>query len=54
MSTVEELKSKIKELELQLEAERHKNGPGRSKILQMSSEVVDSNPYRLNSGFKLG
>lgn len=52
MSTVEELKSKIKELELQLEAERHKNGPGRSKISQMSSEVVDSNPYRLNFEFK--
>lgn len=46
MATIEDLKLKIKQLELELEAARQTNGPGRSKISEMSSEVVDSNPYR--------
>ena len=40
------LKSKIKELETALENERKRKGPMREKIVNMSSEVVDSNPYR--------
>lgn len=43
----ERLKSKIAELEKALEIERRKKGPRREKIDEMSSEVVDSNPYRL-------
>ena len=43
---IEGLKAKIKELEIALEAERKRKGPMREKIEQMSSEVVDSNPYR--------
>lgn len=48
MSSIEDLKAKIKELEELLAAERSKNSenaPVRAKIAQMSSEVVDSNPY---------
>ena len=43
------LQKRIEELEAQLADERSKNERitiGRSKIEQMSSEVVDSNPYR--------
>jgi len=46
--SVEDLKKRVKELETLLEAEKQKNGPtceARDKIVQMSSEVVDSNPY---------
>ena len=43
---MEELKARIAELESQLEAERNKSKVKREKITQMSSEVVDSNPYR--------
>lgn len=42
---VEELKAKIKELEIALEMEKKRKGPVREKINEMSSEVVDSNPY---------
>lgn len=43
---IEKLKAKIKELEIALENERKRKGPVREKIQEMSSEVVDSNPYR--------
>jgi len=47
MASMEELKNQIKDLEQQLEAEKQKNKAiVRTKITQMSSEVVDSNPYR--------
>ncbi|GJQ68078.1 hypothetical protein Trydic_g10690 [Trypoxylus dichotomus] len=42
MTTIEELKAKIAELEAKLEAE---NEVVRKKIETMSAEVVDSNPY---------
>ncbi|XP_078344173.1 ubiquitin-like modifier-activating enzyme 5 isoform X2 [Oculina patagonica] len=42
---IEGLKAKIKDLENALEIERKRKGPMRKKIGQMSSEVVDSNPY---------
>ncbi|XP_034948470.1 ubiquitin-like modifier-activating enzyme 5 [Chelonus insularis] len=46
MSTIEELKQRIKTLELQLEIEKSKNASHvREKIEQLSSEVVDTNPY---------
>jgi len=45
MSNMEELKARVSELERQLEAERNKSRVKREKIAQMSSEVVDSNPY---------
>lgn len=45
MESVEELKNKIAELEAQL-AKTQENAPIREKIQNMSSEVVDSNPYR--------
>ncbi|XP_046752473.1 ubiquitin-like modifier-activating enzyme 5 [Diprion similis] len=46
MDTVEKLKSRIAELEIELANEKSKNAaPVRQKIAQMSSEVVDSNPY---------
>ncbi|CAL1290882.1 unnamed protein product [Larinioides sclopetarius] len=42
----EQLKLRIKELEDELRLEKTKNeGTGRQKIEQISSEVVDSNPY---------
>ncbi|CAG9855294.1 unnamed protein product [Phyllotreta striolata] len=44
MSTVKELQDKIKELEEKLEKISQKN-VARKKIDEMSSEVVDSNPY---------
>ena len=43
---IEELNAKIRELEEALEAEKKRKGPIREKIEAMSSEVVDSNPYR--------
>jgi hypothetical protein len=49
MDSVRELELRIKELEKQLELEKQKHGPVqpvREKIAHMSSEVVDSNPYR--------
>lgn len=53
MSTIKELKAKIKQLEEELALEKSRSttkaephGPGRDKIAKMSVEVVDSNPYR--------
>jgi len=46
---IEGLKAKIKDLETALETERKRKGPMREKIQEMSSEVVDSNPYRYGS-----
>lgn len=46
MSTVEELQKRVKELEAQLASVQGNAGPARQKIDVMSSEVVDSNPYR--------
>ena len=43
---IEELKAKIKELEMALESEKKRKGYVRRKIEEMSSEVVDTNPYR--------
>ena len=43
---LQSLKDKVSELEKALEHERKKKGPRREKVDQMSSEVVDSNPYR--------
>lgn len=48
---MEDLKKRIAELENELKAEKAKNEASmvaRPKISQMSSEVVDSNPYRYN------
>lgn len=42
---IEELKNKIRELEMALDAEKKRKGPVREKIEAMTSEVVDSNPY---------
>ena len=52
MESVESLKARIKELEDEL-AKRGKDGEvvRRQKIDQMSSEVVDSNPYRYMGSF---
>lgn len=45
-ATVEELRARVKELEAQLnEGTEKKENVVRPKIAQMSSEVVDSNPY---------
>ena len=49
MESVESLKARIAELEQQLASQGsdRENGPvRRQKIDKMSSEVVDSNPYR--------
>lgn len=43
---VQKLKNKVVELEKALDLERKRKGPRREKIDLMSSEVVDSNPYR--------
>jgi hypothetical protein len=47
---MEELKKRIAELEEELKVEKSKNATlqqnVRQKISEMSSEVVDSNPYR--------
>ena len=45
METVESLKKRVQELEEQLKGAKAA-GAGREKIDKMSSEVVDSNPYR--------
>ncbi|XP_062602607.1 ubiquitin-like modifier-activating enzyme 5 [Saccostrea cucullata] len=45
MASIEDLQKKIQELERELKEERSKGGAMRTKIAQMSSEVVDSNPY---------
>lgn len=43
----QDLINRIKQLEEELKNEKSKiNSKGREKIAQMSSEVVDSNPYR--------
>lgn len=50
MSSIEALKAKVQQLEEELAIEKSRNSqnaPARGKISQMSSEVVDSNPYRL-------
>jgi hypothetical protein len=49
MNSTKELELRIKELEKQLELETKKHEsfqPIRGRIAQMSSEVVDCNPYR--------
>jgi len=47
MESVEQLKAQVKQLTEELENEKKRIGSkGREKIAQMSSEVVDSNPYR--------
>jgi hypothetical protein len=49
MSSTKDLELRIKELEKQLELETKGHESGRlvrEKIAQMSSEVVDYNPYR--------
>lgn len=47
MDQIEELQRRIKELENKLLEEQSKNMLStREKIEHMSSEVVDSNPYR--------
>ena len=47
MATIEDLQEQINALKAELAAERSKNAQaGRTKIAEMSSEVVDSNPYR--------
>ena len=53
MSTVEDLQKKVKELEAKLAATQGNVGPVRQKIDVMSSEVVDSNPYRYFTIFPL-
>lgn len=46
MASIEDLQKRVRELEKELEAEKQLNkSGGRQKISQMSSEVVDSNPY---------
>lgn len=45
MTSVEDLQAKIKDLEEKLLIATQKN-VARQKIKEMSSEVVDSNPYR--------
>lgn len=44
MATVEDLQKRVRELEQELEKTKQ-SGAARTKIAQMSSEVVDSNPY---------
>ena len=46
MDSLESLQNRIKELEEELANEKTKNVCKREKIEEMSSEVVDSNPYR--------
>lgn len=53
MSTVEELQKRVKDLEAQLAAAQGNAGPVRQKIDVMSSEVVDSNPYRYLATFTI-
>ena len=52
MSSEEEiarLKRRVAELEHELSFVKTVSQPARSRIEQMSSEVVDSNPYRLET-----
>lgn len=51
--SVERLQQRVEELERELAQERSRRAPGggdgggcRARIEKMSSEVVDSNPYR--------
>ena len=44
--SIAELKEQIRKYELELQLEKAKNVAKREKITTMSSEVVDSNPYR--------
>lgn len=45
--TVERLRQRVEELERELSRERSRQVVGgRTRIEKMSSEVVDSNPYR--------
>ena len=44
--SIAELKEQIKKYEQELQVEKAKNGVRREKIVNMSSEVIDSNPYR--------
>lgn len=44
--TIAELKEQIRKYEAELEREKLKFNKQREKITAMSSEVVDSNPYR--------
>lgn len=46
MASIHELQKKIRELEAELAAVVGAEVPVREKIQVMSSEVVDSNPYR--------
>lgn len=46
MSSLEDLKQRVAELESELASIKTKNVGAREKITNMSSEVVDSNPYR--------
>lgn len=43
--SIAELKEQIKKYEQELQVEKAKNGVRREKIVNMSSEVIDSNPY---------
>ena len=48
MTSVEALQERVKALEAEVEGYKLQyGGPCRDKIQEMSSEVVDSNPYRL-------
>ena len=47
MAEVAQLKEKIRQLEAKLNALKGSGKGAREKISEMSSEVVDSNPYRL-------
>ena len=49
METVQQLKTRVAELEAELTA--LKQSQPRTKIDQMSAEVVDSNPYRYGCYF---
>ncbi len=44
--TIADLKEQIKKYEAELAVEKAKNYRRRDKIANMSSEVVDTNPYR--------
>ena len=48
MATIEELNAKIVLLEQTIEELKNstKHAPARSRIEEMSAEVVDANPYR--------
>lgn len=51
MASIEELQKKVQELEAKLAAIQGDGAPARQKIEVMSSEVVDSNPYRYLAHF---